>query len=57
MATPKKPDTDPNKVVTREDGTQVRPGRFSSDGEGMTITQPGEEEPDYDDEHDPDDED
>lgn len=40
---------DPDTVVTDETGARIRPGRFAGDGQGITITPPGESEPDYDD--------
>ncbi len=54
MSGSKKPITDPDTVVTREDGAEIRPGRFVSDGTGITITEPGEEEPEDEDDFDPD---
>jgi hypothetical protein len=52
MSDGKKPAMDPNKVVTREDGSKIRPGRFGSAGEGMSVAEPDQDEPSDDDSED-----
>lgn len=49
MSGPNERIADPDTVITGETGDRIRPARFSSDGEGITITPPGEPEPEYDD--------
>ncbi len=55
MSERRKPALDPNAVVERDDGSEIRPGRFVSDSlAGITFTEPGEEEPEDEDDFDPD---
>lgn len=49
MSDGKKPEIDPNKVKTLPNGEKIRPGRFVSSGEGMSVEEPGQQPADAED--------